>query len=190
MSARGEFVKMKRQRGKPAKTRKRSSQPIAVDRPVDRPVEPSSGDRRELLRRGRNWGIVALGLGAGGWFLVDDIAATSRELDLTQIGRGVPTVVQIHDPQCPKCQALQREARQAMKAFGDGELRYLVANIRQEDGRRLARTHQVSHVTLLLFDAGGERRRIIAGQRSASALEEAFRRHVARYGADKAAAAQ
>ena len=36
------------------------------------------------------------------------VEATIREGDLSQIGNGTPTVVQIHDPQCPRCVALVR----------------------------------------------------------------------------------
>lgn len=142
-------------------------------------------DRREALRRARNWGLLVAFAGGGGWLLVDDMIATARELDLSQIGKGIPTVVQIHDPQCPRCRALQREVRSAMKAFGDDELRYLVANIRDQDGRDLAHAHRVGHVTLLLFDGEGRRRDIVVGQRSSGALKSMFRRHLSKYGPKK-----
>lgn len=145
--------------------------------------EPRAADRRKFLRTVRNLGLVVAAVGTGGWYLVDDIISTSRELDLSRIGGGIPTVVQIHDPQCPKCRALQRETREAMKAFGDSELLYVVANIREASGRNLARTHHVGHVTLLLFDADGIMRETIVGQRSSESLLHVFRRHLAEYGA-------
>lgn len=177
---------MKRQNSKAKKTNKRKVETVIVE--TDVPTR--APDRRQLLKSVRNWGLVVAALGTGGWYLVDDIMTTSKELDLTQIGQGIPTVVQIHDPQCPKCQALQRETRKAMKAFGDQELRYLVANIREQSGQGLARAHQVGHVTLLLFDGEGKRREVIVGQRSSTTLEHAFRRHVKKYGASKNVASQ
>ena len=63
-------------------------------------------------------GPVAALAGGGGWYLVDEVMATISEQDLTKIGNGIPSVVQIHDPQCSRCIALQNETRKAMKAFG------------------------------------------------------------------------
>jgi len=40
--------------------------------------------------------------------------------------------------------------------FDDGQLQYLVANIRSADGRQFAAAHNVGHVTLLIFDADGQ----------------------------------
>ncbi|MDD9916630.1 MAG: hypothetical protein OXT01_18420 [Rhodospirillaceae bacterium] len=177
---------MKKQNTKTRNAKKKQRENIVVET-----VEPArKPDRRQFLGTVRNWSIAAAVVGVGGWFLVDDIRATSKELDLSQIGKGIPTVVQIHDPQCPKCQALQREARKAMKAFGADELRYLVANIREEAGRGLARAHQVGHVTLLLFDGDGKRQEIVVGQRTSKTLEHVFRRHVTNFGPKKNVAKQ
>lgn len=177
---------MKKKNTKPKNTHKRQVEAIVAES-NDREKTP---DRRQFLKTAKNWSIAAAVVGFGGWYLVDDFRATSKELDLSQIGKGIPTVVQIHDPQCPKCQALQRETRKAMKAFGEHELRYLVANIREETGRGLARAHHVGHVTLLLFDADGTRREVVVGQRTSKTLEHVFRRHVTKFGAKKKVAEQ
>lgn len=140
-------------------------------------------DRREFLRKLRNWALIGGGVGAGGWYLVQDVSATAREQDLSRIGNGTPAVVQIHDPQCPSCVALQREARKALADFDDDELQYLVANIRKADGRALAAAHGVGHVTLLLFDAQGQQRGVLAGANESENLKRAFQRHLARNGA-------
>ncbi len=105
-----------------------------------------------------------------------------REQDLTQIGNGNPTIVQIHDPQCSQCVALQREARDALCEIGDANLQYVVANIRSTEGRQLAAAHGVGHVTLILFDGEGKRRRVLAGPNKRDYLTVAFRRHLKRYG--------
>ena len=105
-----------------------------------------------------------------------------REHDLSLIGNGIPAVVQIHDPQCQRCVALQRETRDALCEFDESELQFLVANIRSEEGRALAAAHGVGHVTLLLFDASGQRRAVLAGSNESEYLAAAFRRHIARSG--------
>lgn len=147
--------------------------------PDDQPADPG---RRAFFEFAKGWGIAAVGAGAVGWYLVDDMMATARELDLSTLGNGIPAVVQIHDPNCPVCRALQKEARDAMSGFDDSELQFLVANIKHEDGRDLARAHDVPHVTLLLFDGGGERRLTLRGSNTADNLRDVFRRHVDRYG--------
>ena len=133
-----------------------------------------------MLLKIRN-GLMALAVvGSIGWYLVEEVRATNREHDLSQLGNGIATVVQIHDPRCPTCKALQRETRDAIKAFGPDEIQYLVANIRTKEGRAFARAHRVDHVTLLLFDGRGNRRDTLVGRNTAKTLERVFRRHVKR----------
>ncbi len=138
--------------------------------------------RRAFLGKFRTGAAVTVAVGGASWFLADSVMATMREQDLSRIGNGIPAVVQIHDPQCPQCQALQREARDALCDFDDSELQFLVANIRSDEGRQLARAHGVGHVTLLLFDGSGQRRAVLAGPNESEYLAGAFRRHLARYG--------
>ena len=122
-------------------------------------------------------GALALAiLGGAGWFVTEEVRATVQEHDLSKLGNGVATVVQVHDPQCPKCVALQRETRDALDSFADDELQLLVANIRTDEGRAFARKHRVAHVTLILFDGKGERRHTLTGPNSAENLEPVFRR--------------
>ena len=174
---------MKRQKKKTPKAAKANpAQPNPT--PDAGPEDPG---RRSFLDFARGWGVITIGAGAVGWYLVDDMVATAREFDLSKIGNGVPAVVQVHDPNCPICRSLQKEVRAAMDDFADDELQYLVANIKHEDGRALARAHDVPHVTLLLFDGGGERRLILRGENKADYLHDAFRRHVERYGPKAAA---
>ncbi len=137
-------------------------------------------DRRDFLGRLRNGAMVAVAVGGVGWYVVSEVRAGIEEADLTKIGNGMPTIVQIHDPQCPTCQALQRETRKALDQFDEGDLQYLVANIRQDKGKRFASKHGVPHVTLLLFDGAGEHRDTLSGPNSADNLERAFRRHLER----------
>jgi len=142
--------------------------------------EPLS--RRDVLRRYRNRGICVAVAGAAGWFVVQDVQATVHEHDLTRIGNGIPTVVQIHDPNCSVCAALQKETRAAMKDFEDAELQFLVANIKDARGKKLAAEHGVPHVTLLLFDGAGQRHQILRGSNDRSVLAPTFRRFVKQHG--------
>ena len=142
-------------------------------------------NRRAALTRLRNWGILCAVAGAGAWYLVQEVTATMAEHALSRIGNGVPAVVQIHDQSCNSCLALQREVRDAMGEFDDGELQYLVADLKSPSGKNLAAAHGVSHVTLLLFDGDGQRRKILAGPSTSEILAHYFRSHVTRYSAKR-----
>lgn len=168
---------MKRQ-----KRRNKSSNRAAPKKQARAETATAAPARRVFLRKIRNGAVATLVVGTGSWFLIGKVRATMREQDLTQIGNGKPTVVQIHDPQCPKCVALQREARDALCEIGSADLQYVVANIRSPEGRQLAAAHGVGHVTLLLFDGEGKRRSILAGPNDSIYLNAAFRRHLKRYG--------
>ncbi|MCP5081425.1 MAG: hypothetical protein GY948_06975 [Alphaproteobacteria bacterium] len=170
---------MKQQKAKQRQRSKKAARQTATHAPKTEDVS-----RRNMLGLVRNWGLFAAVAAGGGWYLVDEVLATISEQDLTQIGNGTPTVVQIHDPQCSRCLALQREARKAMKAFGGDELQYLVANIRSEKGRALASANKVGHITLLLFDAKGQRRETLHGNNHSGYLELMFRKHVDQYSAE------
>ncbi|MEP3246940.1 MAG: hypothetical protein ABJN40_00930 [Sneathiella sp.] len=132
-----------------------------------------------MIRTGAIVTLVAVGLG---WFVIDQVTSTLDEQDLTKIGNGIPTIVQIHDPQCSQCMALQREARKALQNFNRGDLQYLVANIRNTEGRVFANKHQVSHVTLLLFDKKGRRQSVLNGPNQSSYLQEVFQQHLDKFG--------
>ena len=138
--------------------------------------------RRDFLRRTSRGALGVAAVGGVGWYLVQEVRATIREKDLSQIGNGIPAVVQIHDPQCSRCLALQRETRKALSEFDDGALQYLVANIRTAEGKQLADAHGVRHVTLLLFDAEGRKRDVLVGPSTSDYLTHVFRRHIARGG--------
>ena len=85
--------------------------------------------------------------------------------DLSVIGKGVPTIVQIHDPNCSLCNQLRRNADAAAEKFGDRML-FRIADISTEQWRRLQRQHDVPHMTLLLFDGEGYLRNVLRGVKS------------------------
>ncbi len=138
--------------------------------------------RRDVLRLARNGAIAAAVVGGGGFFTIRSVRAMQAEHDLTRVGQGNPVVVQVHDPQCSTCTALQRETRKAMKQFGECDLIYLVADISQQDGARFANQYGVPHVTLLLFDGEGGLRQTLQGMRYRDELRQVLTRHQQRYG--------
>lgn len=138
---------------------------------------PDSG-RRNFLHLARNIAIAAGVIGGSGYVLAHNVLSTMEEHDLSRIANGTPTVVQIHDPQCSLCLALQSETRKALRQFPEGQLDYVVANIRSNDGRQFANRYGVQHVTLLLFNGKGELEDVLEGQRGSYQLKAAFSRLV------------
>lgn len=162
---------MKRSKQAPKPKKRKKAVPSAVIAPASQPEMT----RRALLGKAKVWGIAAGVVGLGGLGLTRTVQAEMYEHDLTRIGKGVPMVVQVHDPQCPTCTALQKQVRKAMKAFGEDQLQYAVASLAKDEGRKLASAHGVGKVTLLLFDAQGNRLDILSGMASSTALEQRFR---------------
>ena len=101
--------------------------------------------------------------------------------DLSVIGKGVPTIVQIHDPGCSLCNQLRRNADAAASQFG-GRILYRIADISTPQGRQLQLRHEVPHVTLLLFDGKGELRNVLTGVKSEGVLHRSFEIHLERWG--------
>ena len=159
---------MKKQRKRPAQKKKGAAQTTVQAAPTTQ--------RRTFLR---NALLIAAVVGVGGVLTANTGMATMAEHDLTRVGQGVPVVVQVHDPQCTTCQALQRETRAALKAFDDAQLQYAVANITSETGAAFANRYGAPHVTLLLFDGAGDLRGTLNGVRPSDELQTAFERLVA-----------
>ncbi len=142
------------------------------------PQQWADEGRRRFLRLARN-SAIGLSASAGiGFLFVQNVRSSIREQDLSRVGNGTPTIVQVHDPQCSLCRSLQRETRKALKQFEENELDYVVANIKTAEGSRFARRYAVPHVTLLLFDKRGELRATMRGQRQSEELGLAFRQLV------------
>ena len=143
----------------------------------------AEGMTRRRVIRGAGFGALALAVaGGGGYAGVGMYRQYMREHDLSMIGKGKPAVVQVHDPQCPTCTALQRQTRRAMKQFGECDLLYLVADITQPEGQVFARRHNVPHVTLVLLDGQGQVAQVLSGMRQRSELEPIFAAHFRAHG--------
>ncbi len=121
----------------------------------------SKPPRRTAPRRRAMLGTLALyGAGAavvlgGGGALAMDFRNTLSEADLSKVGNGLPTIVQIHDPRCSLCRALQKETRQALKECDTDDTQYLVANIATAECTSVQTRIGLPHVTLVLFDGAG-----------------------------------
>lgn len=122
-------------------------------------------------------GIVAIG--ALGYFGVSTVQADLAEQDLDVVGSGVPTIVQIHDPTCPVCLALQKETRAAFDMIDDGQLEYRVASIASNVGSDFAAKHASSHATLLFFDGNGTITQRVQAPSDRDTLYAAFMAHIA-----------
>ena len=141
--------------------------------------------RRELLGMAKFYGAGAAIVGLGGWYFAGKVMAGIHETDLSRLGNGIPAIVQVHDPQCPSCRALQRQTRLALEEFDDGTFEYVIANLDSPEGRAFADQYQAGRVTLILFDGRGKMRNVIQGQRTKGALVDAFNIHLRRSNAVK-----
>ena len=90
--------------------------------------------------------------------------------DLSVIGNGKPTVVQVHDPGCPSCRALKSNTQSALKRL-DSDLQYRIASLKTPEGRTLAHRYRVGKITLLVFDGDGELLDSYQGVKSVDTLE-------------------
>lgn len=132
--------------------------------------------RRAVLGGGAAASALVMG---GGFWGVSSFRTYAAEHDLTRVGKGNLAIVQIHDPQCPTCTALQKQARRALRKFDDCGLSYLVADINTPEGAAFARRFNAPNVTLLLFDGQGELLRRVHGMQQSAALAEVFAAHKA-----------
>lgn len=134
--------------------------------------------RRDMMKLVRNGALGTLTVAGVGYFGFGSYQAFAAEHDLGRIAQGKPVVVQVHDPQCPICTALQKEARQAVNSL-DTDMVFLVADITTDEGRKFAVRYGVAHVTLLLFDGSGVRKQTLQGMRQSEELSPIFKSHMA-----------
>ena len=168
---------MKRQKHKPKSTKKSPGTRTDEKEPPKRKLT-----RRDFLGNSVMYSVGIAAVGGAGLYLANTMSVSAREGELSDIGNGVPTVVQIHDPSCPTCNALLCEAREATCGFEDDRLQFRVANLTTDEGYALAQEHGVGKITLLLFDGDGKMRLALPGMNEAANLAPAFERHVKRYG--------
>ncbi|WP_227270612.1 YbbN family protein [Roseobacter weihaiensis] len=140
---------------------------------------PEETTRRDMLKLMRNGALGVVTVGGVGYWAAGSFRAYAAEHDLSRMGQGAPAIVQVHDPHCPICTALQKQTRAALKGFDDCGLIYLVADINTPEGASLAARHGVPHVTLLFFDRDGELLRSVNGMHSEAQLSPMIADHKA-----------
>jgi hypothetical protein len=145
--------------GKPSKSSKNKT-----------PTKPSPARRLRSLKR---WSISLAVLAALGAALFFYSQLVAQERDLSVIGNGTPTIVQVMDTGCRLCQQLQRNSKSALSPYSD-DVQWRVANISTSDGLAFARRQGVEHVTLVLFNSNGQRVRILSGVTSSEELGPIF----------------
>ena len=143
---------------------------------ASKPAAKPALSRRTLLGGGAAATTLVLG---GAIWGVSSFRSYAAEHDLTRVGQGALAIVQVHDPQCASCIALQKQTRRALRDFDDCGLRYLIADIKTPEGAAFARKYNVPNVTLLLFDGAGGLRRTVQGLHQSSQLAEMFAAHKA-----------
>lgn len=134
----------------------------------------TDSNKRKTLSTLRNSAIGLVVAGGVGAYLYQAYLADIEERNLTKIGRGTPTIVQIHDPNCTLCAALQKATRSALSNFDEGVLDYRVANVKTQDGSQFAARYNAQHVTLLLFDKRGRLQNTLQGVRQEEELVMLF----------------
>ena len=135
--------------------------------------------RRAFLARLRNLAIAVPVLGLAGYYTLRTVQAGAAETDLTRIGQGIPTIVQIHDPQCGDCQVLEGQIRSILSDYDDTDVTYLVAYLTGTEGQAFAGRYGVGRVTLVLLDGAGTLVHIIRGPIEKEALRQAIAGYLA-----------
>lgn len=98
-----------------------------------------------------------------------------QEYDLSVIGNGTPTVVQVHDPNCQLCQRLKRNLDSVKGDFSE-DIQFRTTNIASAEGQRFANRYGVPHVTLLFFNKQGRRVHTVEGVTPAEELRDILQR--------------
>ncbi|MGJ8605855.1 MAG: hypothetical protein ACSHXH_17190 [Marivita sp.] len=127
--------------------------------------------RRDMMGRLAIYGIGAVAVAGGGTAFALDFSKKLTEADLTVVGNGTSTIVQIHDPNCGLCQSLQKETRAAFKLCDDTAFQYRVANITSVDGAAFQSRLGLPHVTLVFFDGQGQHIHTLQGVTPAAEIK-------------------
>lgn len=116
-----------------------------------RKVSKKTADKGKWLK----WiGISLILIATSATALVISDKNSRTEHDLSVIGNGTATVVQVHDPGCQLCNRLKRVVGNTKAEFKD-TVQFRTANIKTDKGKEFATKYSVPHVTLLFFDKKG-----------------------------------
>ncbi len=125
--------------------------------------------------------FLSLGLGAvgviGGGVAIASYDKRQKTLhDLSVLGDGTPTIVQIHDPACPKCRSLKLRTENIVGKLPDSSIHYRLADVTTAEGKALQSKYRSATVTLLMFDSSGKHVDTIQGVQSAEMIQAAVDR--------------
>lgn len=110
---------------------------------------------------------VAIGVSAFG---INAYETNKRQLhDLTVIGNGTPTVVQVHDQTCQICMRLKKLTKNITN--DDTRVQYRIADISTNEGRSFQQKYNVGKTTLLYFDGKGKHVHTSRGLQDADVIE-------------------
>ena len=147
---------------------------------------PSSNHNKVALKKSVNWSklaerlfYAAVLIGIVTYSVAAYVDKMEIEQDLSVIGNGTATVVQIHDPSCRLCQQLKRNLDSVKGDFKDS-IQFKIAAIYSKKGREFASKHRVQHVTLLFFDPQGRRVETMQGVTPAEDIRQELSRLASR----------
>ena len=130
---------------------------------------------RRWPRRRVLFGVILLaGAAAAAFGIARYTGVDARRHDLSAVGNGTPTVVQIHDPSCPVCRELRSNVLSAAGDFSEDTLQIRFADLHTDEGRSFALRHGHTSVTLLFIDGDGNVRDVQSGVRHVDALRHSF----------------
>jgi len=134
--------------------------------------------KKAVTKKPFNWkkdgkwlAIFCILLVVTGYFYVTGENKSRIEHDLSVLGNGKPTVVQIHDPGCQLCRRLQSSVN-AVKSDFEPAIQFKTANIKTSKGADFAEKYNAPHVTLLLFDGTGKHVNTLSGVQPKEAITE------------------
>ena len=127
-------------------SRKKSKKPAPT-----RAQQKAASARRKFLERAAV--VAGVMVVSGGGYAAYRVHYNNT-YNLSIIGNGSPTVVQIHDPGCDACKLLKSNVESVKREFED--IQFRVVTIGSSEGARFARKHRAKKTTLLIFDGGGK----------------------------------
>jgi len=128
-----------------------------------------------MSRRNAIRALIALPVAGAAGAAIHRYDVQNKDLhDLSLIGQGTAVVVQIHDPACQLCRRLMGNSRKALK--GQENVAFRVADITTSDGKSFQQKHRADTVSLLLFNADGERVDTVQGVTPVDELKSRFSR--------------
>lgn len=120
--------------------------------------------------------VAAIGVAAVG---INAYETNQRELhDLSVIGNGTPTVVQIHDQTCQICMRLKKITKTITN--DDDRVQYRIADISSKKGRAFQQQYNQTKTTLLYFDSKGKHVHTTNGLQDADNIQASIENLISR----------